>query len=126
MKLKDKYEETRKEYFRKKQAFEEWYQKYMQRRPPTDETDPDKTVETNAKDPVSERQFLVEILKKRLEDEMEDHQKHCVQVREKSLGNLKIRLPELFRALSDYAHACYDAYERLRLITQSQHPDRAS
>ncbi|KAL0327552.1 UNVERIFIED_CONTAM: protein ALTERED PHOSPHATE STARVATION RESPONSE 1 [Sesamum angustifolium] len=126
MKSKDKYEETRKEYFRKKQAFEEWYQKYMQRRPPTDEMDPDKTVETNAKDPVSERQFMVESLKKRLEDEMEDHQKHCVQVREKSLGSLKIRLPELFRALSDYAHACYDAYERLRLITQSQHPDRAS
>ncbi|KAL2236063.1 UNVERIFIED_CONTAM: Protein ALTERED PHOSPHATE STARVATION RESPONSE 1 [Sesamum indicum] len=126
MKLKDKYEETRKEYFRKKQAFEEWYQKYMQRRPPMDETDPDKAVETNAKDPVSERQFLVESLKKRLEDEMEDHQKHCVQVREKSLGSLKIRLPELFRALSDYAHACFDAYERLRLITQSQHPDRAS
>ncbi|KAL0297279.1 UNVERIFIED_CONTAM: protein ROLLING AND ERECT LEAF 2 [Sesamum radiatum] len=86
MKLKDKYEETRKEYFRKKQAFEEWYQKYMQRRPPTDEMDPDKTVETNAKDPVSERQFLVESLKKRLEDEMEDHQKHCVQVRENHSG----------------------------------------
>ncbi|KAK6129733.1 hypothetical protein DH2020_036534 [Rehmannia glutinosa] len=128
MKLKEKYEETRKEYFRKKQGFEEWYQKYMQRRGPQDETDPDRGVETNVKDPVSERQFVVESLKKRLEEEMEDHQKHCVQVREKSLGNLKIRLPELFRALSDYAHACFDAYDRLRLLTlsQQQHPNRGS
>ncbi|KAG8381865.1 hypothetical protein BUALT_Bualt05G0017200 [Buddleja alternifolia] len=126
MKLKEKYEETRREYMRKKQGFEEWYQKYMQRRGPTDETDPDKNVDTNSKDPVADRQFMVESLKKRLEDEMEQHRKLCVQVREKSLGNLKIRLPELFRALSDYSHACYDAYERLRLLTQSQNLNRGS
>ncbi|KAH6831166.1 DNA ligase [Perilla frutescens var. hirtella] len=126
MKLKEKYEETRKEYFRKKQAFEEWYQKYMQRRTPPDEADPDKAGESSTKDPVSERQLVVEILKKRLEEEMEEHQKHCVQVREKSLGSLKIRLPEIFRALSDYAHACFDAYERLRLLSQSQHPNAGS
>lgn len=125
MKMKEKYEETRKEYLRKKQAFEEWYQKYMQRRTPPDETDPDKVVETNTKDPISERQFVVESLKKRLEEEMEEHQKLCIQVRDKSLGSLKIRLPELFRALSDYSHACFDAYERLRLITQSQHPSNS-
>lgn len=120
MKLKDKYEETRKEYFRKKQAFDEWHKKYMLRRIPPEE-DTDKAIETGAKDPVSERQFVVESLKKKMEDEMEDHQKHCLQVREKSVGSLKIRLPELFRALYDYAHACYEAYERLRLITESQH-----
>ncbi|XP_073125429.1 protein ALTERED PHOSPHATE STARVATION RESPONSE 1-like [Henckelia pumila] len=119
MKLKDKYEETRKEYFRKKHAYDEWHQKYMLRRTPQEE-DTDKAIETGAKDPVSERKFVVESVEKKLEDEMEDHQKHCLQVREKSVGSLKIRLPELFRALYDYAHACYDGYERLRLITESQ------
>uniref|UniRef100_A0A516IJH6 DUF632 domain-containing protein n=1 Tax=Turnera subulata TaxID=218843 RepID=A0A516IJH6_9ROSI len=116
MKVKEKCEETRKEFLRKNQAFEEWYQKYMQRRTPTDETDGERG-EDNA---VSERQFVVESLKKRLEEEVEAHKRHCLQVREKSLGTLKIRLPELFRAMSDYAHACADAYEKLRYITKSQ------
>lgn len=75
---------------------------------------------TNPKDPISEKRFVVESLRKRLEDEVEAHRKLCVQVRDKSLNSLKIRLPELFRAMSDYSHACFDGYERLRLITQSQ------
>ncbi|KAL6514287.1 hypothetical protein OROMI_034350 [Orobanche minor] len=127
MSLKEKYEETQREYLRKKQGFEEWYQKHMQRRGGNDENDPDRGGEASGKDPVTERQFVVESLKKRLEEEMEEHQKHCVQVREKSLGSLKIRLPELFRALSDYAHACHDAYDRLRVVAeQSQHPSKVS
>ena len=123
MKLKEKCEETRREFLRKNQAFEEWYQKYMQRRTPTDETDADRGEDANP-NPVSERQFVVESLKKRLEEEIEAHGKHCLQVREKSVGSLKIRLPELFRAMSDYAHACSDAYEKLRSITQLQKSDR--
>ncbi|POO03906.1 hypothetical protein TorRG33x02_002100 [Trema orientale] len=118
MKLKEKCEETRKEFLRKSQAFEEWYQKYLQRRGP-DETDPERGEDANTKDPVSEKQFAVESLKKRLEDEVEAHQRHCVQVREKSLGNLRTRLPELFRAMSDYSHACSDGYEKLKSITKS-------
>lgn len=120
MKLKEKCEETRKEYIRRNQGFEEWYQKYMQRRNPTDEADPERSSETNPKDPLAEKQFVVETLKKRLEEEMEAHQKHCVQVREKSLGSLKIRLPELFRAMSDYAQACLESYQRLRSVTLGQ------
>ncbi|CAN0907008.1 Protein ROLLING AND ERECT LEAF 2 [Linum grandiflorum] len=121
MKLKEKCEETRKEYIRKRQAFEEWHHKHVMRRaPPSEETDGDRVEDANQKDPVAERQFAVESLQKRLEEEVEAHQRHCLQVREKSLGSLKIRLPELFRAMSDYSHACYDAYERLRSITQVQ------
>lgn len=120
MKLKEKCDETRKEFLRKNQAFEEWYQKYMQRRTPTDETDAERGEVANPNDPVSERQFAVESLKKRLEEEVEAHKRHCLQVREKSLGTLKIRLPELFRAMSDYAHACSDAYEKLNSIMQTQ------
>ncbi|PHU09362.1 hypothetical protein BC332_21222 [Capsicum chinense] len=120
MKLKEKCEETRKEYIRKRQAFEDWYQKYMQRRTPPDMTDPDRATESNPKDPVVEKQLLVDTLKKRLDEETEAHQKHCIQVREKSLGSLKIRLPELFRVMSEYSYACLEAYGRLRLIIQSK------
>lgn len=121
MKLKEKCEETRKEYFRKKQAYEEWYQKYLHRREKSPEMDQEIGEDGNTKDPVvSEKEFVVVSLNKRLEEEIEAHQKHCVQVREKSLGTLKIRLPELFRAMSDYTHACSDAYERLRSILESQ------
>ncbi|KAM7275274.1 hypothetical protein ACFE04_017140 [Oxalis oulophora] len=118
MKLKEKCEETRKEFLRKNQAFEDWYQKYMNRRNPTDQMEGGD--DANSKDPVSERQFVVESLKKRLEEEVETHQRHCLQVREKSMGSLKIRLPELFRSMFDYSKFCYDAYEKLRLVCQSQ------
>ncbi|KAE8675826.1 hypothetical protein F3Y22_tig00111641pilonHSYRG00029 [Hibiscus syriacus] len=128
MKLKEKCEETRKEFLRKSQAFEEWYHKYKQRRFGSDETDAergeDANADANAKDDaISERQFVVESLKKRLEEEVEAHEKHCIQVREKSLVSLKIRLPELFRAMSDYSYACSDAYEKLRTVNQSQKPN---
>ncbi|CAI9093476.1 OLC1v1028981C1 [Oldenlandia corymbosa var. corymbosa] len=128
MKLKEKWEETRKEYLRKSQAYDDWYHKYMQRRtPPSDETGADGGEETtNPKDPITERRFVVESLKKRLDDEMEAHRKHCIQVREKSLGSLKIRLPELFRAMSDYARACLDSYHSLRVLTQSQNANSGS
>ncbi|KAJ7958605.1 Protein of unknown function (DUF630 and DUF632) [Quillaja saponaria] len=119
IKLKEKCDETRKEYLRKKQAFEDWYQKYMHRRG-GDELDHERSEEANPRDPVSEKQFLVESLQKRLEEEIESHQRHCIQVREKSIGSLKTRLPELFRAMSDYAHSCADAYGTLKSITQSQ------
>ncbi|XP_027356879.1 nitrate regulatory gene2 protein [Abrus precatorius] len=117
MKLKERCEETRKEYLKKNQAFEEWYQKHLLRRG-ADEAEHERGEEVNTNNPVSERQFVVDSLKKKLEEEIESHQKLCVQVREKSLQSLKTRLPELFRALSDYAHACADAYEKLKYITQ--------
>ena len=95
----------------------------MMRRGPQEETG---GTGTDPKDPIAERQFVVESLKKRLEDEMEAHQKLCVKVRDKSLGSLKIRLPELFRAMSDYAHVCRDSYQRLRLIVHSQNRQNGS
>lgn len=125
MKLKEKCDETRKEYIRKSQAFDEWYHKY-QKRNTSGESEAEKGEDSNAKDAVMERQFVVESLKKRLDEEVEDHNRHCLQVREKSLGSLKIRLPELFRAMSDYAHTCSDTYERLRSLTQSQNTNGSS
>lgn len=117
MKCKERCEETRKEFLRKNQAFEDWYQKHLHRRGPEEA---ERGEDGNTNNPVSERQFVVESLKKKLEEEIESHKKLCVQVREKSLQSLKTRLPELFRALSDYSHACADAYEKLKSITQSR------
>ncbi|KAF5203557.1 DUF632 domain-containing protein/DUF630 domain-containing protein [Thalictrum thalictroides] len=120
VRLKEKCEETRKEYDRKKRAFEDWHQKYMQRRTPPDEMDPDRSEDANQNNPVAERQFVVESLKKKLEEEEEAHQKHCRQVREKSLSSLKTHLPELFRAMSDFSLASSDMYRRLQSISQPQ------
>lgn len=119
MKLKDKCEETRKEFLRKNQAFVEWREKYLQRRGPED-MDTERGEDPNHKDPLSEKEFVVESLRKRLEEEVETHQRHCRQVREKSLVSLKTRLPELFRSMTDYAYACSDTYEKLWAVTQSE------
>ncbi|KAJ0770263.1 hypothetical protein HanPI659440_Chr07g0255251 [Helianthus annuus] len=123
MKLKERCEETRREFLRKSQSFEDWHQKYIMRRGPQDETEPNRVT---GPDPIADRQFAVETLKKKFDDEMEAHQKLCIQVRDKSLGSLKIRLPELFRAMSDYAHVCRDSYQRLRSIMHSQNRQNGS
>ncbi|KAK4756575.1 hypothetical protein SAY87_006702 [Trapa incisa] len=115
MKLKERCEEARKELTKKTHAFEDWYQKYMQKKG----SDVGEEGSGNTNDPVVERKVVVESLKKRWEEETEVHRRYCIQVREKSLGSLKICLPELFRAMSDYTHSCSDAYERLRSITQT-------
>ncbi|KAK7820986.1 nitrate regulatory gene2 protein [Quercus suber] len=119
MKLKEKCEETRKEFLRKNQAFVEWREKYLQRRGPED-MDTERGEDPNHKDPLTEKEFVVESLRKRLEEEVESHQRHCLQVREKSLVSLKTRLPELFRAMTDYAHACSETYVKLWAVTQSE------
>lgn len=75
--------------------------------------------ETNAMDVIMERQFVVKSLKKRLDEEVEDHNRHCLKVREKSLESLKIYLFELFCATLDYCYVCFDAYEILISLTQS-------
>ncbi|KAL8138672.1 hypothetical protein V2J09_004673 [Rumex salicifolius] len=126
MKLKEKWEDTNKEYIKRKQAFEEWLHKHNKRASRAhhgdvdDEAGPGDDMEVVDKDPVTDRQAMVESLKNRLDEEVEDHRKHCMQVREKSMGGLKNRLPELFRAMSDYSHASADAYSRLRYLALSQ------
>ncbi|XP_068316322.1 uncharacterized protein [Pyrus communis] len=103
MKLKEKFEETRKEFLCKRQAFEHWYEKYVQRHA---EMDQERGEDVIPKDLVSEKKFIAESLKKRMEEECEAHQRHCIQVRDKSLRSLKTRLPEIFRAMTNYTNAC--------------------
>ncbi|KAJ7962982.1 Protein of unknown function (DUF630 and DUF632) [Quillaja saponaria] len=118
---KRKCEETRKELMRRTRQFEDWYNKYIQRRIP-DEVDPDRAEDNSHNDAVAERQVVVDTLKKRLEEEEDAYRRQCLHVREKSLASLKHRLPELFRAMSDFSLACSEMYKELRSISQFQNP----
>lgn len=121
LRLKEKCEDTKKELHRKTRQFEEWYNKYMQRKIP-DELDPDGAEDNTSKNVIAEKQFLVEVVMKRLEEEEEAYQRQCLQVREKSLTSLKTHLPELFRALSDFASSCSEMYRDMR--SRSHHQNR--
>ncbi|KAJ6963477.1 hypothetical protein NC652_001946 [Populus alba x Populus x berolinensis] len=121
MKLKEKCEETRKELFQKTRKFEDWYHKYMQQKMPA-EFDPELTEDKSDNDAIADRQFAVDAVKKRLEEEEEAYKKQRLQVREKSLASLRIRLPELFRAMLDIAQACSEMYRKLRYISQGRNP----
>ncbi|XP_075489788.1 protein ROLLING AND ERECT LEAF 2-like isoform X2 [Primulina tabacum] len=114
--------DSRKDLVRKKQDFENWYNKYMQKRTPPDEMDPDRTQD---KDLYAERKLIVESAEHKLENEEEAYLKHCVQVRQKSLNSLKSQLPALFQALSDFSLACSDMYDNLRSIAQRQNRNEA-
>ncbi|KAM5579007.1 nitrate regulatory gene2 protein-like [Rosa sericea] len=113
MKMKEKCEDSKKELDRKKRQFEDWYHKYMNKNIP-DEVDPERLESNVHNGVVAEKQFNVETVKKRLEDEEEAYARLCLQVREKSITSLKTGLPELFRALSDFAFSCSEMYKHLR------------
>nr|XP_016485473.1 PREDICTED: uncharacterized protein LOC107805890 [Nicotiana tabacum] len=119
MKLKDRCEDTRRELNKKTRQYEDWYHKYMQRRTPPDEMDPD---QAHVDSLVVDRQLQLEALRKKLEDEEEAYQRQCLQVRDKSLTSLRSRLPELFGAMSEFSLACADMYRDLRSI--SKHRNR--
>ncbi|MBA0606428.1 hypothetical protein Godav_018885 [Gossypium davidsonii] len=125
MKLKEKCEGSQKELKKKQQQFEDWYNKYMQRRTP-EELDPTRTDDNSNNDAVTERQLMVEAVKKRLGEEEEAYRILRIQVREKSLVSLKTRLPELFRAMSTIAVACSKMYGELRAISRSRNPNHSS
>ncbi|KAL4589180.1 hypothetical protein LXL04_002085 [Taraxacum kok-saghyz] len=106
MKMKERCEEIRRELTRKTRKFEDWYNRYIQKRSGED-MDNDKEV-------IAEQQITVELLKKRLEEEEENYQRQCIQVRDKSLMNLKTGLPEVFRAMSEFSRGCSHMYKSLR------------
>ncbi|KAK8928769.1 hypothetical protein KSP39_PZI017308 [Platanthera zijinensis] len=121
LKLKDKCEETRREHARKSRAFEDWLHRYSQRRAGSGVGGDTENAEAGSvKDPVTERKFLVDTLKTKLDDDIEAYQKICKQVREKTLGSLKTHLPELFRAMSDFAMSSSDMYKKLKAISPAQ------
>lgn len=126
IRLRERCEDTKKELARKTRAFQDWHNKYTQRRTP-DELDLD-GAEGNPgpNDAIVERQLAIELVKKRLEEEQVAHQKHCLQVRDKSLISLKSRLPELFRALWEFSFACSEMYRDLRSRSQPRNRTESS
>lgn len=113
MKMKERCEETRRELTRKNRKFEEWYNKYMEKRTSDDME--------NDKDVIADQQITVEALKNRLEEEEEGYQRQCIQVRDKSLMNLKTGLPEVFRAMSEFSRACSHMYRNLKSHSRPQY-----
>ncbi|THU62612.1 hypothetical protein C4D60_Mb01t06940 [Musa balbisiana] len=114
LKQKERCGEIHKAYLRKKRAFEDWYQKHSQKRMGETETGGEAASQD---DPVGERRRAVESLKSKLDEEVEAHKGICKQVREKSSVTLKTHLPELFRAVSDFAELCSKMYTSLKLVT---------
>jgi hypothetical protein len=107
-------EETRRDLFRKKQQFEDWHQKYKERRVALGEDANPEVAEAQTLDPVEERRHAVEEVENRLRDEEGHHLRLAKQVREKSLANLRTHLPGLFRSMADFASFCQDMYSNLR------------
>ncbi|EHA8590890.1 putative Nitrate regulatory gene2 protein [Cocos nucifera] len=123
LKTKEKCEDLRKEFMRKKRAFDDWSRKYLERRAASGEEANPEGGEGSHQDTLAERKLAIETLESRLKNEEEANGKLCKQVREKSLGSLQTHLPELFRAVSDFALACSEMYKKLRSVTQSQNGD---
>ncbi|KAK6912087.1 protein of unknown function DUF630 [Dillenia turbinata] len=125
LKLKDRCEDIQRDLNRKRREFEDWKRKYLQRHMPPD-VDPERVEDGAHKDAIAERQFQVDHVHNELVREVEAYQKQCLHVREKSLTSLKGQMPELFRAMSTFAHDCTEMYKHLRSITHHQRPIEAS
>lgn len=123
MELQAKCEETRKDLNRKTRQYEDWYNKFMQRRTPPDEIDPNRS---HDKDLITERQIAIEVVRKKLEEEEDAYEKQCTQVRQKSLNTLRSRLPELFKEMAEFSVVCSNMYRRLRSISKPREPSESS
>ncbi|KAL9238642.1 hypothetical protein vseg_013038 [Gypsophila vaccaria] len=116
--LKAKMEESRRNLDRKQRQYNKWLHEYLGKKTTSDESEPQLFEDGVHKDELMvEKEFVVENAKKKLEEDTEQWERHCVHVREKTLASLKTRLPELFRALSDFARASSEMYNNLRSIS---------
>jgi hypothetical protein len=119
--LRRKCEETGKDLMRKRHQFDDWHQKYMERQRQatlSEHANPEAADAQNV-DPVEEKRRAIEAVEIRLREEEGHHLRVAKQVREKSLANLRTRLPELFRTMADFAFFCHDMYNNLRKIADA-------
>ncbi|XP_015688250.1 protein ALTERED PHOSPHATE STARVATION RESPONSE 1-like [Oryza brachyantha] len=112
--LRRRCEDTRRDLNRKKAQFEEWHQRYMERKASQGEDANSEVAEAVNSDPVAERKTSIEEIEIRLREEMGHHSRIASQVREKSLANLRMHLPELFRNMTDFSGFCHEMYSNLR------------
>jgi uncharacterized protein YdiU (UPF0061 family) len=80
--LRRRCEETRRDLFRKKRQFEDWHQKYMERRVDLGDDANPEAAEAQTLDPVEERRHAIEEVENSLRDEEEHHLRLAKQVRE--------------------------------------------
>ncbi|OAY72587.1 hypothetical protein ACMD2_10096 [Ananas comosus] len=116
LKLKSECEDARKDLERKRWQFEDWHRKHAERRGALPALEGAESA--NQATAAVERRIMVEAAEMKLKEAEENHKKHCKQVRERSIGSLRTHLPELFRAMSDFAFASCQMYKRLWSITQ--------
>jgi len=114
--LRRRCEETRRDLVRKKAQFEDWHRKYEERRASLgEEANPEAAAGVApSADPVNERRIAIEEVEIRLNEEEGHHLRLARQVREKTLANLRMHLPELFRNMADFSFFCHDMYTSLR------------
>ena len=112
--LRRRCEDTRRDLNRKKAQFEDWHSRYTERRASLPEEANPETANTPGIDPVSERKIAIEEVEIRLKEEEGHHLRLARQVREKTLANLRMHLPELFRNMADFSFFCHDMYSSLR------------
>ena len=91
--------------------------KYSQKMGP-DELEQDGTEDKPQNYLIAEKQFAIDVSKKRLEEEEEAYERQCIQVREKTLTSLRSHLLELFRALSEFACSCSKMYRSLQSLSR--------
>ncbi|XP_074563620.1 protein ALTERED PHOSPHATE STARVATION RESPONSE 1-like [Curcuma longa] len=121
IKQKEKCEEMHREYLRKNGAFENWHQKNAHRMMKSTVGAPEGAEGATVKDQMEERRSYVQSLKTALEGELDAHRTLLKQLREKTVTSLKTHLPELFRAMSEFADLCTRMYTSLKSIAdQSQ------
>nr|XP_043637391.1 protein ROLLING AND ERECT LEAF 2-like [Erigeron canadensis] len=110
--LKNICEETQQEIIKKSRKFEEWCDKKISKRTThTDELDDIDVMDDM--EAIAEQQVVTEALKKRLEAEEKMYRRKCVEVKEKSLINMKNGLQDVFRAMYEFSCACSCMYGSL-------------
>ncbi|GLJ38758.1 hypothetical protein SUGI_0790170 [Cryptomeria japonica] len=109
-KQKIKYEEAKVEHEKKRRAYEEWHQRYMEKKIPgengSEPTGPDQQIE--------ERVNQLEMLRKKVEEEKEKHKKSCNYTRILSINSLKTGLPAVFEGMVGFARVCSEVYKNLQ------------
>lgn len=106
-KMKEKCDETRKELSKVSQKFEKWCNKDIAKKLSSYEIDDIEVIE--------EQKIVVEALKLRLVVEEETYEKLCVEMKDMMVVNLTTRLPEVLKAVSEFARACSVMYKNLNM-----------
>ncbi|KAM3330441.1 hypothetical protein ACQJBY_026981 [Aegilops geniculata] len=112
--LRRRCEETRRDLDRKRAQFEDWHRRYTERKASQGEEANPEAANTPSLDHVNERRIAIEEVEIRLKEEEKLHLRLARQVREKTLANLRMHLPELFRNMADFSFFCHDMYSSLR------------